>query len=271
MNNNGVILHLEGVRKSFGGLDVLRGVDLQIHQGQTTVILGPSGCGKSVLLKHMIGLIKPDAGRIFFHDHEITSLSERHLAPIRRQMGFLFQGAALFDSMTVEDNVCFPMVEHHVGTPATRKARVEEVLAMVGLAGLLHRLPGELSGGQKKRVALARAIALNPQVIFYDEPTTGLDPIRSDLINELILRLREALNNTAVVVTHDLASARKVGHRILMLHEGKFILDTTPEELDHVQNEVVEQFIAGRAGPEELAELDAGCLAKHATGGEKHI
>lgn len=176
----------------------------------------------------------------------------------------------MFDSMTVEENVCFPMVEHHVGTPATRKARAEEVLAMVGLAGLLHRLPGELSGGQKKRVALARAITLNPQVVFYDEPTTGLDPIRSDLINELILRLRDALNNTAVVVTHDLASARKVGHRVLMLHEGKFILDTTPEELDHVQDEVVEQFIAGRAGPEELAELDAGRLANHAAAGEKH-
>lgn len=271
MNDSGVILHLKGVRKSFGNTEVLRGVDLQIQAGQTTVVLGPSGCGKSVLLKHMIGLIKPDAGRVFFREHEISHLNEKHLAPIRRRMGFLFQGSALFDSMTVEENVCFPMVEHRLGTPASRRARAAEVLAMVGLNGLQHRLPEELSGGQKKRVALARAITLNPLVMFYDEPTTGLDPIRADLINELILRLRTALGNTAVVVTHDLASARKVANRILMLHEGKFILDTTPEELDHVQNEVVERFIAGRAGPEELAELDAGRLANHAAAGKRHI
>ncbi|MBN1941968.1 MAG: ABC transporter ATP-binding protein [Phycisphaerae bacterium] len=264
MNDESVILRLEGVYKSFGPTEVLRGVDLEIQTGRTTVVIGPSGCGKSVLLKHMAGLLKPDAGKVFFRRHEVSHLDERHLAPIRRRMGFLFQGAALFDSMTVEENICFPMVEHRVGTDASRKARAAEVLAMVGLDGLQSRFPEELSGGQKKRVALARAIALNPQVIFYDEPTTGLDPIRADLINELILRLREALGNTAVVVTHDLASARKVGDRILMLHGGKFILDTTPEELDHVQDEVVAQFVAGRAGPEELAEIDAGRLARHA-------
>jgi phospholipid/cholesterol/gamma-HCH transport system ATP-binding protein len=270
MNDDGVILHLQGVYKSFGPTEVLRGVDLQIQAGQTTVVIGPSGCGKSVLLKHMIGLLKPDAGKVFFRQHEISHLDEKHLAPIRRRMGFLFQGAALFDSMTVEENICFPMVEHRVGTDASRKKRAAEVLSMVGLDGLQHRLPEELSGGQKKRVALARAISLNPQVIFYDEPTTGLDPIRANLINELILRLRTALGNTAVVVTHDLASARKVANRILMLHEGKFILDTTPEELDHVHNEVVARFIAGRAGPEELAELQAGRLASHAASGERY-
>jgi len=270
MNDDGVILHLEGVYKSFGQTEVLRGVDLQVQAGQTTVVIGPSGCGKSVLLKHMIGLLKPDAGKVFFRQHEISHLDEKHLAPIRRRMGFLFQGGALFDSMTVEENICFPMVEHRVGTDASRKTRAAEVLAMVGLDGLQFRLPEELSGGQKKRVALARAIALNPQVIFYDEPTTGLDPIRADLINELILRLRTALGNTAVVVTHDLASARKVANRILMLHEGKFILDTTPKDLDHVQNEVVARFIAGRAGPEELAKLEAGRLANHAAIGERH-
>lgn len=273
MSDHNVILRLVDVWKSFGKTPVLRGVNLEIRAGQTTVILGPSGCGKSVLLKHLIGLIKPDAGSVFFRQHEISHLNEKHLAPIRRRMGFLFQGAALFDSMTVEENVCFPMVEHHVGTDESRKARAAEVLAMVGLKGLQSRYPEELSGGQKKRVALARAIALNPQVIFYDEPTTGLDPIRADLINELILRLRAALGNTAVVVTHDLISARKVADRILMLHEGNFILDTTPEELDQVRDETVRRFLAGRAASEELAELDTGRLVRDATtalSGEKH-
>ena len=255
------IMRLEGVSKSFGRTKVLNGVDLDIQVGQTTVVIGPSGCGKSVLLKHMVGLLKPDAGKVFFRQHEISRLDEQHLVPIRRRMGFLFQAAALFDSMNVEQNICFPMVEHGVGNDKIRRARAAEVLGMVGLDGLQNRFPEELSGGQKKRVALARAIALNPQVIFYDEPTTGLDPIRADLINELILRLRNALGNTAVVVTHDLASARKVGNRILMLHEGNFILDTTPEDLDHVQNKIVTRFIAGQASPEELADLDIGRLA----------
>jgi phospholipid/cholesterol/gamma-HCH transport system ATP-binding protein len=249
------ILRLAGVSKRFDKTVVLDGVDLDIQTGKTTVIIGPSGCGKSVLLKHMVGLIRPDRGEVFFRGHDITGLNERQLLPIRRKMGFLFQGAALFDSMSVEQNVCFPLVEHEQGTPQQRRERSRAVLALVGLKGLQDRYPEELSGGQKKRVALARAIALNPDVIFYDEPTTGLDPIRADLINELILRLQKTLGNTAVVVTHDMASTRKVADRILMLHNGKFILDTTPSELDDIHDEVVTRFINGQASPDELAEL----------------
>ncbi len=258
MKDAKTIIRLLGVHKAFGQANVLSGVDLDIQTGQTTVIIGPSGCGKSVLLKHMIGLLKPDQGQVFFREHEISKLPERKMVALRRRMGFLFQGAALFDSMTVEQNICFPLQEHHVGNRSTQLQRSKEVLALVGLDGLQNRYPAELSGGQKKRVALARAIALKPQVLFYDEPTTGLDPIRADLINELILRLQKTMNNTAVVVTHDMASARKVGNRILMLHEGKFILDTTPDDLDHVDNEIVTRFIEGRANPEELAELETG-------------
>ena len=265
MKNSEPILRLENVHKAFGETVVLDGVDLKIYAGQTTVIIGPSGCGKSVLLKHMIGLLCPDSGCVFFGEHKISSLSEKNMVPIRRQMGFLFQSSALFDSMTVEQNVCFPLVEHNVGMRARGRRRCREVLSLVGLDGLQGRFPAELSGGQKKRVALARAIVLGPQVIFYDEPTTALDPIRADLINELILKLQRALGNTAVIVTHDMASVRKVANRILMLHSGKFILDTTPDDLDDVTDEVVSRFINGRASPEELAKIQTGQLGPEKT------
>lgn len=260
MNGEQPIIRLSHVYKSFDGMSVLDGVSLQIQPARTTVVIGPSGCGKSVLLKHMIGLLKPDRGKVFFHEHEVSAIGEHRLVPIRRRMGFLFQGGALFDSMTVEQNVAFPMDEHNVGTPATRRERCDEVLSLVGLEGFVNRYPEELSGGQKKRVALARAIVLRPEVILYDEPTTGLDPIRADLINELILKLQDVLGTTAVVVTHDMASARKVAARIVMLHGGHFIVDTTPEQLDQVDNEVVTRFVEGRASPEELAELETGGL-----------
>ena len=262
MTRSETIIRLSGVHKSFGNEAVLNDINLAVQTGKTTVIIGPSGCGKSVLLKHMIGLLRPDAGEVFFREHEISRLPERKLVPIRRRMGFLFQGAALFDSMTVEENISFPLEAHNVCDRPGQHMRSEEVLSLVGLDGLQGRYPTELSGGQKKRVALARAISLKPQVIFYDEPTTGLDPIRADLINELILKLQKVLGNTAVVVTHDMASARKVGDRILMLHEGKFIIDTTPEKLDQADDEIVRRFIAGRANPEELAELETGHFAQ---------
>jgi len=258
------IIRLEGVHKAFNGQVVLDGVDLAVEPGKTTVVIGPSGCGKSVLLKTIIGLLRPDRGKVFFRQHEISSMPERRLDLVRRRFGFLFQGSALFDSMTVTQNVCFPLLEHGVGSPEQRRRRCREVLAMVGLAdaegSLAQKHPEELSGGQRKRVALARAIALDPEVILYDEPTTGLDPIRADLINELILRLQRSLGTTALVVTHDLNSARKVGDRIVMLHEGHFIADTTPDRLGDVQDEVVARFVEGRASPAELAELDAGHL-----------
>ncbi|HUS90979.1 MAG TPA: ABC transporter ATP-binding protein [Phycisphaerae bacterium] len=255
MPKQDTIIRLEKVHKAFGRLVVLDGVDLSIRAGETTVVIGPSGCGKSVLLKHIVGLLRPDRGKVFFREHLVSGMSERQLVPVRRRIGFLFQGGALFDSMTVEQNLCFPLTEHAVGTEAERKARCREVLALVGLDGLQGRMPAELSGGQRKRVALARAIALRPEVILYDEPTTGLDPVRADLINELILRLQAGLGTTAVVVTHDMASARKVGDRIVMLHEGVFIVDTTPDKLDHIDNEAVAHFVEGRASREELAEI----------------
>ncbi|HUT60088.1 MAG TPA: ATP-binding cassette domain-containing protein [Phycisphaerae bacterium] len=256
------IIRIEDVHKSFNGMAVLKGVSLRIRRGQTTVIIGPSGCGKTVLIKHVVGLIKPDRGRVFFQDQEVSTLSERRLVAVRRRMGFLFQGSALFDSMTVEQNILFPLSEHGHGTAVERRLRCGEVLGLVGLDGLQTRYPEELSGGQKKRVALARAIALNPEVILYDEPTTGLDPIRADLINELILRLQSVLGTTAVVVTHDLTSARKVGDRVLMLDDGQFIADTSPDMLDRVDNKVFTRFVQGKASEEELAELQSGRLAQ---------
>ena len=258
MKTDKPIIRFEDVYKSFNGEAVLKGLNLSIQPGCTTVIIGPSGCGKSVLLKHMVGLLKPDRGRVFFHNHDISQMPERRLVSIRRRMGFLFQGSALFDSMTVEQNICFPMSESGMGTKTQWLQRCNYVLSLMGLEGLQQRYPEELSGGQKKRVALARAIVLDPEVIFYDEPTTGLDPIRADLINELIVRLHKNLSSTAVVVTHDMTSAKKIGQRILMLHDGKFIADTTPEEIDAVQDETFVRFVQGRASQEELDKLETG-------------
>ncbi|MHC4983402.1 MAG: ABC transporter ATP-binding protein, partial [Planctomycetota bacterium] len=224
------------------------------------VVIGPSGCGKSVLLKHIVGLLKPDRGRVFFANYEVSAMREPKLVEVRKRMGFVFQGSALFDSMTVEQNVRFPLEEHDVGSAEEQKLRCKEVLALVGMADMPEKYPEELSGGQKKRVALARAIALGPEVILYDEPTTGLDPIRAGLINELILKLQAALGTTAVVVTHDMHSAKRVADRIIMLHNGRFIIDTTPERLDSIDNDIVARFVHGAASQEELAELESGHL-----------
>lgn len=252
------IVSLVDVHKRFDDLVVLNGVSLDLRRGETTVIIGESGSGKSVLLKHIVRLLKPDRGEVWFKDTRIDGLSERELADIRPMFGFLFQLSALFDSMTVGQNVAFPIVEH------TRKRRDEiarivgEKLAMVGLDGTQHKWPDELSGGQKKRVALARAIALEPEVILYDEPTTGLDPPRADEINELILKLKDELHVTGVVVTHDMASARKVADRILMLYRGKFIFDGTPEEIMNTQDQRVRCFVEGRCSEAALKQLYSG-------------
>jgi phospholipid/cholesterol/gamma-HCH transport system ATP-binding protein len=249
------IIRLQNVHKAFNSHPILRGVDLDILPHETTVIIGPSGCGKSVLLRHIVGLLKPDQGKVFFRKYEVSALNDRALSRVRARIGFLFQGGALFDSMTVQQNVCFPLDEHAIGTAAERKDKCRTVLSLVGLDGLQNQYPEELSGGQKKRVALARAISIGPEVILYDEPTTGLDPIRADLINELIIKLQRTLGTTALVVTHDIASARKVGDRIVMLHEGQLIIDTTPEGLDKTRDETVVRFINGQASAEELAKL----------------
>ena len=265
MSSDQPIIRLRKVRKAFNGQTVLDRISLDVATGQTTVVIGPSGCGKSVMLKHMIGLLRPDSGKVFFHDAEVSAVPERKLTEIRRHMGFLFQGGALFDSMTVQENIVFPMEEHGLGDQPGRRAKCMEMLSLVGLEGYEGRFPEELSGGQKKRVALARAIVLRPEVILYDEPTTGLDPVRADLINELIIKLQSVLGTTAVVVTHDMASARKVGDRILMLHEGQFLADSTPEGLAGIDNEVVQRFVEGRAGKEELTQLHRGAVSGNAT------
>jgi phospholipid/cholesterol/gamma-HCH transport system ATP-binding protein len=250
------IIELRNVHKAFGKLVVLNGVNLKIERGKTTVILGESGMGKSVLLKHMVVLLRPDRGKIFFEDQCLNRLSERKLAPIRTNFGFLFQGGALFDSMTAGENVAFPLREHTDYSDEKIEEIVQEKLEMVGLEQFASRMPGQLSGGQKKRVALARAIVLNPKVILYDEPTTGLDPIRADVINELIIKLKRKLEITSIVVTHDMKSAFKVADRVLMLYDGNFIFDGTPDEIRQSPDERIQRFIAGEAGSDTLEKLD---------------
>ncbi|MCH2160956.1 MAG: ABC transporter ATP-binding protein [Phycisphaerales bacterium] len=247
------VVSLRDVDRSFDGRAVLQGLSLDIPEGQTTVVMGPSGCGKSVTLKHMIGLLRPDKGEVWFRDHRIDNLRERELAPIRRRFGMLFQQAALFDSMTVRDNVAFPMKETgHRGTEVENKVR--ETLGLVGLADSMNQMPGELSGGMKKRVGLARALVLDPEVVLYDEPTTGLDPIRADVINEMILRMQKELTITSVVVTHDLVSAFKVADRMVLLHEGRVRAEGTPEEIRKSDDPVVTAFLEGRATDVEIVQ-----------------
>jgi phospholipid/cholesterol/gamma-HCH transport system ATP-binding protein len=260
------IIRLVGIQKSFGQQHVLRGIDLEVHTGRTLVIMGPSGCGKSVLLKHIVGLLRPDAGEIYFGDQRIDKLSERALKPVRKQMGLLFQMGALFDSMSVLDNVAFPLIEHTRDGPAKRKERVRAALATVDMAGYEDRLPAQLSGGQRKRVALARAIVLQPRVVLYDEPTTGLDPVRSDGINSLIIKLRDTLGITSIVVTHDLASARRVADRLVMILGGHIAADGTYRDLARSSDPRIQQFIVGHHDPGGMAEAkpDASRAAEHA-------
>ncbi len=249
------LIQLKNLHKRFGRLIVLDGVDLSIEAGQSLVVLGASGSGKSVMLKHIVGLLRPDDGEVWFDGNRLDMLSERKLMPIRQRFGFLFQMGALFDSLSVADNIAFPLVEHTTKSKAEIKRIVAEKLRMIGLPDVGAKMPADLSGGQRKRVALARAIALEPQVILYDEPTTGLDPIRSDVINELILKLKRQMNVTSIVVTHDMQSAFKVADRIVMLADGKLIIDGTPEQIRNSQNLVVRRFILGEASPEELNAL----------------
>ena len=243
MSDNEPILSLQGIHKAFGHHVVLDGVDLDIETGKTTVVIGPSGCGKSVLLKHMIGLLKPDRGKVFFRGWEITSVPERHLTNVRRRMGFLFQGSALFDSMTVEQNIGLALREHTKETPSAIRRKISEKLELVGLPGIENKKPAELSGGMKKRVGLARALVMDPKYILFDEPTTGLDPIMADAINDLILETQRKLGVTSVVVTHDMASAFKIADRMAMIQEGKIVFDGEPKEFCASKNPEVQQFI----------------------------
>ncbi len=248
-------VRIEELVKSFGRQRVLRNITLAFPRGKTTVVLGPSGCGKSVMLKHLIGLLRPDKGRVYFEGARIDNLSERKLAPIRRQFGVLFQHGALFDSMSVAENIAFPLREQEGGIAYDEEMRVRYVLRLVGLEQMYDASPSELSGGQQKRVALARAVVLRPKVVLYDEPTTGLDPIRADVINELILKFKQQLDVTSIVVTHDLASAFKVADHMVMLHEGQVVLEGTPEEMRQSTNPVVQRFLRGEASEEELRAI----------------
>ena len=250
------LLRLVDVHKRFDGLVVLDGIDLTLRRGETTVIIGESGAGKSVILKHMVRLLKPDKGAVYYTDKRIDNLPERKLVPIRARFGFLFQLSALFDSLTVGENVAFPIRQHTKKAPKQIERVAHEKLEMVGLAGIQSKWPAELSGGQKKRVALARAIALDPELVFYDEPTTGLDPPRADEINELIRKLQREIGVTSVVVTHDMVSARKVADRILMLYEGKFIFDGTPDETMQTTDPRVRCFVEGKCHDDVLESLN---------------
>jgi len=247
------LIQLKHLSKRFGRLVVLNDVSLDIEGGQCLVVIGASGTGKSVLLKHLVGLLKPDSGEVWFDGLRIDELPERELMKVRQRFGFLFQMGALFDSLTVGENLAFPLREHTNKSQDEIAEIVEEKLGLVGLPGSAKKMPGELSGGQRKRVALARAIVMDPEVILYDEPTTGLDPIRSDVINELIIKLQHELKVTSVVVTHDMTSAFKVADRIVMLHEGKIVADGTPEEFRTTQDPIVHRFVTGEADESELA------------------
>jgi len=244
------LIGLKGVRKHFGPNAVLAGVDLEIAKGETIAIIGRSGCGKSVLLKLILGLLRADEGSgIRVADHDIMTLDEEGLSHVRLMFGMVFQGAALFDSLNVEDNVGFAL--RRLGRPEAEVRKiVEDRLTQVGLPGVGTKKPSELSGGMRKRVGLARALAIDPEILLYDEPTTGLDPIMSDAISDLIIETRERIGVTSVVVTHDMTLAYKVSHRIAMLYQGTVRILGTPDDIRAGQDPVVQQFIAGRAkGP----------------------
>ena len=255
---NGNLIEVNDLSVGFDGQWILRDIDLKIAKGQTLAIIGESGCGKTVFMKTLVGLVKPTQGSVKFDHQDISKLTDAEIALIRRRIGFVFQNAALFDSMSIFDNVAFPLRqnEHDVGETEVRD-RVMQHLSEVGLpTDITRRRPAELSGGMRKRVGLARALILKPELVVYDEPTTGLDPIMSDVINELILDTRRRYPVTSVVVTHDMHTARKVSDRVLMLfprrrldvHESQVLFDGPPSDLEHAEDRRVRQFVRGEAG-----------------------
>lgn len=241
------------MEKRFGDHRVLEGVSFAVASGEAVAIIGRSGGGKSVLLKHLIGLILPDAGEVRIDGQDITTLNERALLQVRRKFGMVFQSAALFDSLNVFENVAFGLERQHRLTPREIERRVAEALDMVDLAGTQTKKPAELSGGMKKRVGLARAIVYRPQIVLYDEPTTGLDPVVGDSINHLIARVCEQLRVTSVVVTHDMKSMQRVAQRVFLLHAGRIHLSGTPEEFFASSDPVVHRFVHGISDPKEVA------------------
>lgn len=251
------IISVKNLVRSFGKRRVLDGVDLDIYKGEIFVIMGGSGCGKSTLLRHIIGSLKPDSGQVFLFGKNITVLSEDEMDHVKRNIGMLFQSAALLDSLTVEQNIALPLKEHTKLDPNVINIMVRMKLGLVGLRGFEHLMPSEISGGMKKRVGLARAIAMDPQVVFYDEPTAGLDPIVAAVIDKLILDLSKKLNITSVVVTHDMKSVFTIASRIAMLHNGKVLEIGTPDEIRESKNEMIQQFINGEPeGPIDFFDKD---------------
>lgn len=250
------MIRLTGLYKKFNKQEVLRGLDLTINTGETMVIIGRSGCGKSVTLKHIVGLLKPDQGTVEVDDVNIAKLSLLELQGIQKKFGFLFQGAALFDSMKVADNISFGLRTQHLMSDEKQiRERVAECLRLVGLEGIENSMPADLSGGMRKRVGLARAIAAQPQYILYDEPTTGVDPIMSDAVNDLIINMKEKLGVTSIVVTHDMVSAYTVADRIAMMYHGIIQQVGTPAEIKKASDPIVQQFITGSAkGPITLED-----------------
>jgi len=246
------MIEVRDLKKRFGGQPILDGVSFRIEKGESVVVIGRSGGGKSVLLKHLIGLLKPDRGQVLIEGENIVHMNERQLLRIRGKFGMLFQGAALFDSITVAENVAFAFRRDRSLAATEVRRKVAEVLEMVDLPGTQNKYPAELSGGMKKRVGLARAIIYKPEIVLYDEPTTGLDPIVSDSIDQLILRVRDRLDVTTVVVTHDMRSARRLGHRILMLHNQRIYAAGKPEEIFYSPDPVVRRFVEGIADTKEL-------------------
>ena len=245
------MIEVRDLTKSFGAQLVLDSVSFRIENGESVAIIGRSGSGKSVLLKHLIGLLQPDKGEVLIDGEDIVPMNERQLLRVRRKFGMLFQGAALFDSMTVAENVAFGLRRHEHLTEAEIGRRVAGTLEMVDLPGTEDKPPSELSGGMRKRVGLARAIIYEPQIVLYDEPTAGLDPIVSDSIDQLILRVRDRLKVTTVVVTHDMRTARRVGQRVLMLHNKKIYANGTADQIFNSLDPVVRQFVDGVADPKE--------------------
>ncbi len=241
------MIAVRGLHKSIGPQQILRGVDLEVAKGETLVIIGRSGGGKSVLLKHLVGLMQPDHGEIWIDGQNIIGLSERKLAAIRKKVGILFQSGALFDSMTVEENIAFPLREAGERDPAVIRAKVSEMLEVIELEGQETKMPVNLSGGMKKRVGLARSIIRQPSCVLYDEPTAGLDPVVSDSINQLIRRLQERYHVTSIVVTHDMKSAFHIGDHIAYLHEGQIYFYGTPAELEQQDDRLIQDFLLGRS------------------------
>lgn len=240
------MIDLKGLTLSFGDHTVLDGLSLSIGDGETMVVIGPSGCGKSVLLKCVMGLLKVESGKILVDDVDVASITRNELYQLRKRFGMVFQSSALFDSLTVGENISLALREHTTLSTDKIRATVEEKLSMVGLSGTEHLRPAELSGGMKKRVAVARAIVMDPDYVLYDEPTTGLDPITADRIDDLIRDLQSKLSITSVAVTHDMKSAYKIGDRIAMLHKGRITFTGTPDETKNTDDPVVKQFIEGR-------------------------